>query len=331
MIGEALEHWKKIAETFKSTALFAYMVEGSVPDVVDYFSVDLSTDLPLIVAHDPSQDFKYKSQKLADPTDLIMQQEFVAGVLTGAIRKVLKSEPVPKQVGKVAKPVIQAVGSSVIALVSQLDKDVLLEVYSPNCLHCMRLRPTYDILGRAVQGDTRIVIAKIDGLANDLPASWGVKGYPTLLWFRAKDKPYKVGKDGFAVPSPKPYWDAGHSLHELVSFVRRQSSFDLKTLKVATVEQLGTLMGDEDIARQQYEVEDRWARRNEGRQVLSTAMLDWIAGEIHFDGKRWHILAAGALAVLSLACMLHALFSKNTSTANSANSVPSQGSKKKSQ
>ena len=101
MIGEALEHWKKIAETFKSTALFAYMVEGSVPDVVDYFSVDLSMDLPLIVAHDPSQDFKYKSQKLADPTDLIMQQEFVAGVLTGAIRKVLKSEPVPKQVGKV--------------------------------------------------------------------------------------------------------------------------------------------------------------------------------------------------------------------------------------
>lgn len=307
------------------------MVEGSVPDVVDYFSVDLSTDLPLIVAHDPSQDFKYKSQKLSDPTDATLQQEFVAGVLTGAIRKVLKSEPVPRQVGKVVKPVIQAVGSNVIALVSQVDKDVLLEVYSPNCVHCMRLRPTYDILGRAVQGDVRIVIAKIDGLANDLPASWGVKGYPTLLWFPAKDKPYKVGKDGIAAPSPKPYWDAGHSLHELVSFVRRQTSFDQKTLKVATVEQLGTLQGDEDIARLQYEVEDRWNRRNEGRQVLSTAILDWIAGEIYFDGKRWHLLAAGALAVLSLALVLYVLFTKNFTSSSSSNSVPpTQGSKKKS-
>jgi hypothetical protein len=45
--GGALEHWRELAETFKSSALFAYMVEGSVPDVVDYFSVNLNTDLPL--------------------------------------------------------------------------------------------------------------------------------------------------------------------------------------------------------------------------------------------------------------------------------------------
>lgn len=319
--GGALEHWRELAQTFKGSALFAYMVEGAVPDVVDYFTVDLSTDLPLIVAHDPIQDFKYKSRRFSDPADTTAQQEFVAGVLTGAVRKVLKSEPLPKQVGKVPKPVTQAVGSNVIDLVSQQNKDVLLEVYSPNCVHCMRLRPTYDILGRAVQGDTRIIIAKIDGIANDMPASWGIKGFPTLLWFPAKDKPYKEGKDGFPVPTPRAYWDAGHSLHELVSFVRRQSSFDPKTLKVATVEQLGTLMGDEDIARQQYEVEDRWARRNEGRNILSNPLIDWAAGEVYFDGKRWHLAAAGASFIIAVVSVLYALF-KSTVSSNSPSSAP---------
>lgn len=327
--GGALEHWRELAETFKGSALFAYMVEGAVPDVVDYFSVDLAADLPLIVAHDPLQDFKYKSRRFTDPADITAQQEFVAGVLTGAVRKVLKSEPVPKMVGKLAKPVIQAVGSNVVDLVSQPDKDVLLEIYSPNCVHCMRLRPTYDILGRAVQGDSRIVIAKIDGIANDMPASWGIKGFPTLLWFPAKDKPYKEGKDGFPVPIPKPYWDAGHSLHELVSFIKRQSSFDPKTLKVATFEQLGTLMGDEDIARQQYEMEDRWARRNEGRNILSNPIFDWAAGEVFFDGKRWHLAAGGALLLLSITSVLYALFKKGNVSSNSPSSA--SGSKRKSQ
>ena len=327
VLGGALDHWRELAETFKGNALFAYMIEGAVPDVVDYFSVDLSTDLPLIVAHDPLLDFKYKSKRFDEPPEAILQQEFVAGVLTGLIRKVLKSEPVPKQTGK-AKSVIQAVGSNIIDLVSQVDKDVLVEVYSPNCVHCMRLRPTYDILGRAVQGDDRIVIAKIDGVANDLPAAWGVKGYPTLLWFPAKDKPYKLCKDGFPISIPRAYWDAGHSLHELVSFVRRQSSFDPKTLKIATVEQLGTLMGDEDIARLQYEVEDRWARRNEGRNVLSNPLLDWAAGEVLFDGKRWHIAAGGTSLLLALLLLVYILFIKNDVGTNSQSS--SSGSKKKS-
>ena len=85
--GGTLEHWRELAETFKGSALFAYMIEGAVPDVVDFFSVDLNTDIPLIVAHDPLQDFKYKSKQLSDPADVTAQQEFVAGVLTGVIRK----------------------------------------------------------------------------------------------------------------------------------------------------------------------------------------------------------------------------------------------------
>ena len=136
-----------------------------------------------------------------------------------------------------------------------------------------------------------------------------------------------MGKDGFAIPIPRAYWDAGHSLHELVSFVRRQSSFDPKTLKMATVEQLGTLMGDEDAARLQYEVEDRWARRNEGRDILPNPFYDWVAGEVLFDGKRWHVAVGGASLFLALLSLTYILFIKNNVAANSHSSSP--GSKKK--
>ena len=46
----------------------------------------------------------------------------------GKILKVLKSEPLPKPPKGKAKPVVQAVGSTVVELVSQKDKDVLLQV-----------------------------------------------------------------------------------------------------------------------------------------------------------------------------------------------------------
>ena len=309
----ALEQWRKLAETFKGSALFAYMENAAVPDVVEYFQVDVAADLPLVVAHDPLRDHKFKSGRLAlsgkgDGHKAL--EEFVAGVITGVIRKLVKSEPVPTA-RKPPKPVLQVVGSNVVSIVSQPDKDVLLEVYAPWCAHCKRLRPAFDILGRAVQAESRIVIAKIDGTANDLPASWSVKNYPALLWFPAKDKPYKGD-----LPVPRPYWDAGNSLHELVSFVQRSSSFDAKTLKIATSEQIGSLMGDEETLRQQYELEDRWQKRNEGREVHSQPQLDWLAGEVIFDGKRWHVAAAGALVLVTLLSLLFA--STKGSKANNA-------------
>ena len=70
------------------------------------------------------------------------------------------------------------VGSTLIDVVSQEDKDVLLELYAPWCGHCKKLRPTYDILGRAVASDPRIVVARMDATANDFPSSWNIKGYP---------------------------------------------------------------------------------------------------------------------------------------------------------
>lgn len=69
---------------------------------------------------------------------------------------------------------------------------------------------------------------------------------------------------------------------------------------MATSEQLGTLLGDEEGLRLKYDSEERQFRRNEGRQVYENLILDWLAGEVVFDGKRWHLVAAAALALLCL-------------------------------
>jgi protein disulfide isomerase len=294
---KAIAQWKTLGDTFRKKALISYMIGNSVGDVMSFFDIDADSDIPLIAAHDPVNDAKYKSGLLHLSNDRLMQ-DFVAGVLSGVVPKVVKSEPVPK---KSKSKVVHAVGSNLIDLVIQPEKDVLLEVYAPWCQHCKKLRATYDILAKAMEAEERIVIAKIDGTANDLPASWTIKGYPALLWFPAKDKPYS-SKTSI---TPRPYWDAGHSLHELVSFVQKEGSFDKRTLKIATTEQLGTLLSDEESLRAKYEEEDRWTRRNEGRDVNDNVLVDYLIGEVVFDGKRWHIGAAALLVLLSIGSVLY--------------------------
>jgi thiol-disulfide isomerase/thioredoxin len=253
----AIQTWQILSTYFKNKALFSYMVSdtpNSVADVMDFFNVKVS-DLPMIVAHDPTTDAKYKSKRIVaseEDSQSSNQQmkNFVAGVLSGVVSKIIKSEPIPKN--PVKNFVLQVVGHNLIDIVSQKDKDVMLELYAPWCAHCKRLRSTYDILGRAVAAESRIVVAKIDGTANDIPSSWNVKGYPTILWFPAKDKPYASG-----TPVPRPYWDAGYSLHEMIAFMQREGSFDMKTLKVATLEQQGQLLSEEDSLRAKYELEDK--------------------------------------------------------------------------
>lgn len=187
--------WRRVSQSFRSKALFSYMADAAVADVVTFFEVDVKTDLPLIVAHSPSADNKFKSNRLdfSDPTELEhILSDFVSGVLKGTIPRIIKSEPVPK---KKTGSVIQAVGTNVVQLVSDETRDVLLEVYAPWCAHCKKLRSTYEILGKAVEAEERITIAKIDGTANDLPSTWTIKAYPALLWFPAKDKPYLTRTD----------------------------------------------------------------------------------------------------------------------------------------
>jgi len=333
--GAAVQAWLRVADTFSGAALFSYMVDGAVPNVASYFDVDVVGAAPVLVAHDPAHDYRYKAPALPDPAQGWGEAEaeawekalrsFVKGVVSGGVNKMLKSEaPAAAARNKSRFPksnVVYAVGSTVEQIVGAPGKDVLLMVTSPKCSNCRKLAPTLDILAKAVQGEPRILVAKIDGVSNDLPSSWGVRAYPTLLWFTAQDKEAAAATGGSL--KPRPYWDAGQSLGELVTFVQRKGSFDLHSLRVASAEQLGSLLGDEEALRAQYDELFRFEARNDGRHVYENAALDYVHGEIVFDGKRWHVALAALLVLYTLVTLL--VFSLNSSSSSRS----SGGGKKK--
>lgn len=100
----------------------------------------------------------------------------------------LKSEAVPEtQDG----PVTIVVANNYEEIVHDNDKDVLIEYYAPWCGFCKRLEPIYDELGALYKG-SKVVVAKFDATANDLPASvpFAVDGCPTIKFKKAGTKDY---------------------------------------------------------------------------------------------------------------------------------------------
>ena len=83
-------------------------------------------------------------------------------------------------------PLVEVVGTTVDSIVMDPTKDVLLEVYSPNCGHCKALEPVYAKLARRFADVPSVVIAKMDGTANEHPKI-SAAGFPTLLFFAARE------------------------------------------------------------------------------------------------------------------------------------------------
>merc|ERR1711916_113864 len=106
-----------------------------------------------------------------------------------------KSDPIPEsQEG----PVFQLVADTLEEVVMDSTKDVVLEIYSPNCPHCKRLEPAYNELGEFFSDADSVVISKIDGTVNDIPAeiTGDFKGFPTIVMFPANNKDTPIVYNG---------------------------------------------------------------------------------------------------------------------------------------
>jgi len=111
---------------------------------------------------------------------------------SGNVQPTFKSEEIPEENNE---PVKVIVGKSFKDIVLDSTKDVLVEFYAPWCGHCKSLTPIYDALAKKLSYNDNLVIAKIDGTANEIEGV-SVQGFPTIKLWPANNKATPIDFDG---------------------------------------------------------------------------------------------------------------------------------------
>ena len=125
----------------------------------------------------------------------------------------------------------EVVSSTFDEEIFRADKDVLLEVYSPECNFCRQFAPVYERLASLVkvqEAGNDLVIAKMDGTENESAYDdfqW--EGFPTLFYVAAGQTKPKV-------------LDISRNLKTLVEYLRSSS-------KLESVRKLEILSGPLDF------------------------------------------------------------------------------------
>merc|ERR1711990_916094 len=123
--------------------------------------------------------------KMTEEFSMETLKDFLTQLEAGNVEPWIKSEAVPDNSENDVKV---AVAKNFDELVTNSEKDVLIEFYAPWCGHCKSLAPKYDELGEKM-AEENVEIVKMDATANDVPAGFDVKGFPTIFWVKKGDKP----------------------------------------------------------------------------------------------------------------------------------------------
>uniref|UniRef100_A0A453C0M9 Thioredoxin domain-containing protein n=1 Tax=Aegilops tauschii subsp. strangulata TaxID=200361 RepID=A0A453C0M9_AEGTS len=184
-----------------------------------YFGLKES-DVPLLLVL--ASTGKYLNPTM-EPDQLIpWMKQYIYGNLTPYV----KSEPIPKVNDQ---PVKVVVADNIDEIVFNSGKNVLLEFYAPWCGHCRKLAPILEEVAVSLQDDEDVVIAKMDGTANDIPTDFAVEGYPALYFYSSS------GGDLLT-------YDGQRTAKELISFIKKN-----RGAKAAAVEVTQTDAVEEEV------------------------------------------------------------------------------------
>ncbi|PFH62554.1 hypothetical protein XA68_13136 [Ophiocordyceps unilateralis] len=174
-------------------------------------NLNLKTDkFPCFAIQDTGNNKKYPfDQEKEVNHDNIAK--FVGDYVAGKVEASIKSEPIPeKQEGAVTV----VVAKNYEQIIMDDTKDVLLEFYAPWCGHCKALAPKYEQLAAQYaesEYKDKIVIAKVDATANDVPDD--VAGFPTIKLFPAGAKDAPITYSG------------SRTVEDLVTFIKENGKY----------------------------------------------------------------------------------------------------------
>nr|QMV80798.1 protein disulfide isomerase 7 [Clitoria ternatea] len=205
-------YWRnRILKASKNYKSFNYAISNKDDfqhELNDFGVTFAKDDKPVILARD-EKNLKYV---MKDEFNVENFEKFLKDFDNNVLEPFIKSEPIPEDN---SAPVKVVVGKNYDDIITNSDKDVLIEFYAPWCGHCKKLAPIFDELGEKLV-DENVVIAKFDATANDVPVQFEVRGFPTLYW---------IPKD--AKSSPVKY-EGGRELNDFVQYIAKHSTDGLK-------------------------------------------------------------------------------------------------------
>jgi protein disulfide-isomerase A1 len=152
-------------------------------------NLNLEPQWPGFVIHNVEENLKFPftgKDKPAITQDSL--DKFVKSYVDGKIKPNFKSEPEPDAGKQKTDNIKTIVHNNFEKVVLDKSKDVFIEVYAPWCGACKRIAPELEKLAEAyAPHQDKVLITKMDGIANDLPASakFTLEHFPTLLLYKA--------------------------------------------------------------------------------------------------------------------------------------------------
>ncbi|XP_066329067.1 protein disulfide isomerase-like 1-4 [Miscanthus floridulus] len=204
--------FKEAAKPFKGKLLFVFVERDNEEvgePVADYFGI--TGQETTVLAYTGNEDAK--KFFLDGEVSLEAIKDFAEGFLEDKLTPFYKSEPVPESNDGDVKIVV---GKNLDLIVLDESKDVLLEIYAPWCGHCQSLEPTYNKLAKHLRGVDSLVIAKMDGTANEHPRAKS-DGYPTILF-------YPAGKKSFEPIT----FEGERTVVDMYKFIKKHASIPFK-------------------------------------------------------------------------------------------------------
>jgi len=212
--------------------------------VLEYYQVNKSHIPTLLglIAHGENNmtKFKYEGEVNRETAE-----RWVHDLINNKLERYLQSEPIP--LNPLDDSVHVVVGKNFYDVVLNNNNDVMLEIYAPWCGHCKSFAPKYARLAKKLVNNKNLVIAKMDGTANEYEGL-AIESFPTILFYKAGSNPHDK------LTNVKHY-EGDRNVKEVLSFLKNET--------LHPVTDVQTLENEEEIEKNEKEEEEATHEKNE--------------------------------------------------------------------